>query len=79
MNENTIKEILTAGEAVVTFEKVNGEIRTMRCTLVPEVVEPHIKGTGSRKSFTALPVFDLDIGAWRSFRIDSVISVVPIA
>jgi hypothetical protein len=78
VNESDIKEILLKNEAVVTFEKVNGEIRVMRCTLVPEVVEPHIKGTGSRKSAAALPVFDLELGEWRSFRLDSVISVVPV-
>lgn len=61
----------------VTFTKKNGETRVMRCTTnldkVPSASQP--KGTGGNYSAETKRVFDLDKKEWRSFRLDSIISV----
>lgn len=68
----------------VTFKKVDGEIRTMPCTLnealLPVVVQ--IKPTADTplprvKKFnpTVMSVFCTDKQEWRSFRIDNLISL----
>ena len=51
-------------EFVVIFYKVNGEQRKMRCMMEPPNGEP--------KNPNVVPVMDLDKGAWRSFKVDSV-------
>jgi hypothetical protein len=58
-------------EFVVIFYKVNGEQRKMRCMMEPPTGEP--------KNPNVVPVMDLDKGAWRSFKVDSVRSIVPIS
>lgn len=61
---------------VVTFQKVDKSVRTMVCTLQPEIVNPTLKG-GSRNTRPeeVTPVYDLEANAWRSFRNSSVMSV----
>jgi len=59
-----LKQIGYNKEFVVIFYKVNGEQRKMHCKMeVP---------TGPAKNPDVVPVVDLEKGAWRSFRIDSV-------
>lgn len=67
-----LKEI----EVELTFKKVNGEIRKMRCTLNEEKIPEDKKttGNGKRKIPTdSIAVFDLEKQDWRSFRYDSII------
>lgn len=67
-----LKEI----EVNLTFKKVNGEIRKMRCTLNEELIPQDKKSTGNstRKSpQDSIAVYDLDKQDWRSFRYDSII------
>jgi hypothetical protein len=68
------KGLLKETTVNVTFFKVNGDKREMRCTLnetqIPEDKQP--KGTGSKNSpKDSIAVFDLDKQEWRSFRYDS--------
>ena len=67
----------------VVFTKVNGEQRTMRCSLqpshLPEVAswDYIVNGHTPVKDLAeqdALAVWDIDVGDWRSFRFDSIIS-----
>ena len=51
----------------VTFKKVSGELRQMRCVMEQPTSEP--------KNHEVVPVMDLDKGSWRSFRIDSVVAI----
>jgi hypothetical protein len=65
----------------VTFTKKNGEERKMLCTrsmyLIPDEHKP--KGNLQREpNYEALPVYDLEKLAWRSFRIDSIINIKPL-
>lgn len=66
----------------VTFTKVNGEERKMRCTLVPSLLPEHYRGSleeqQSEKDYhknnpDVIACWDLQSNGWRSFRIDSVI------
>jgi len=61
-------------EIQVTFFKLNGEERVMRCTLdeqhIPQEKLP--KGTGKSTTDATISVFDLDKQDWRSFRFDSI-------
>ena len=57
----------------VTFTKVNGEERVMRCTLHDSVLrEQHISGIKKKENQETLSVWDLDNDGWRSFRLDSI-------
>ena len=62
----------------VTFTKVDGGLRTMKCTLSPNLI-PQDKlpnqheDTKPKEETNIIPVFDLEKGEWRSFRKESVI------
>lgn len=67
-------DILKAEDVSVTFTKTDGTERVMKCTLREEVVKEYVKkGDRVRKGDSeALAVWDLESGAWRSFRYDSI-------
>lgn len=70
----TLRNLLRSNVVEVTFTKVNGEERVMKCTL-QETFLPEQKGdTERKKSENVLAVFDIDSNDWRSFRYDSVIT-----
>lgn len=69
---------LRQGPATVVFTKVSGERREMKCTLeashIPKELTP--KGTSGKEfSPDIIRAFDLDKNEWRSFRLDSLISL----
>jgi WYL_2, Sm-like SH3 beta-barrel fold len=71
---------LRKGVCEVTFTKVNRDLRTMPCTLKPELLPPVVITEGEEKkerkiSDTSLAVFVTDINEWRSFRLDSIHSI----
>lgn len=72
-----LKSMLAVTEATITFTKVDGTERVMKCTLESSklpVVELK-EGAKPRKqsdSTKALRVFDLDKGEWRSFTIKNI-------
>lgn len=63
----------------VTFTKVNGEIRTMPCTLRADIVPAYERKTpikeATEKESATLSVWCIDKQAWRSFRVDSVTDI----
>jgi len=65
-------------ELVVEFTKVDGTVRTMPCTLHPDLL-PKVEVTESKKKkepkLEVMSVFCTDKNEWRSFRVDNVISV----
>lgn len=78
----TLKPILSQGESQVVFEKVDGTIRSLRCTrdqgIIPsDLVESTASATNKtrKESVDALPVWDTESHAWRSFKFDSLISI----
>ena len=57
----------------VVFTKVNGEERTMLCTLHESVLpEPIITESTKKVNPDTISVWDIDNNGWRSFRIDSI-------
>jgi len=77
--KNELVHWLHTGTPTVTFTKVNGEKRVMKCTLredlVPFVETTTSKGTTRKVSDGVIAAWDVNKKAWRSFRIDSVESV----
>ena len=76
--------LLRQGKSTVVFTKVDGTERVMKCTLNETLMPtdqrptPLAEGATPRKeSLEAIRVFDTDIQAWRSFRVDSVKSFTP--
>ena len=55
----------------ITFTKVNGEERVMDCTLQEHMLPP-TKQSNRKQNEEVLPVFDINKGEWRSFRMDSI-------
>ena len=75
--------LLLENECVVEFTKVNGEVRSMPCTLdsriVPPAPEPKVLAQGEvpkvkKENPNVMNVWCLDKKEWRSFRIANVIS-----
>jgi hypothetical protein len=85
-----LSDLLHTGECVVEFTKVNGEVRSMPCTLKAEFIPdpipaPHFTNTDNPIDFPTpkrekkvnpdiMNVWCLDKKEWRSFRIANVIS-----
>lgn len=69
-----LKSHLRAGPVKVTFLKTDGSEREMKCTLKEGIAIPHEKTTDRVKQVSdeVCPVWDIDKGAWRSFRYDSI-------
>jgi len=73
-------EQLNRGTCSVVFEKVDGTMRTMNCTLNSSILSEKIgpdflteENNQSRQANTdVIPVWDMEANAWRSFRVDSV-------
>jgi hypothetical protein len=65
----------------VTFTKVNGEQRVMRCTLKQEHLPPntdigYLEEEHKREqNINTIACWDVHKGGWRSFRIENVIYV----
>jgi hypothetical protein len=76
LTKEQIVEALKANVCAVTFTKVNGEIRTMPCTLKEDIVPAYERKTPGKeatdKEKATLSVWCTDKAAWRSFRVDSV-------
>ena len=71
-----LKSVLTKNICDVTFTKVNGETRTMPCTLKPSSLPTRVT-TESKKATNPenLSVWCLDKNEWRSFRVMNVTEV----
>lgn len=72
-----LKEMLHRGVYHVTFTKVDGTERQMRCTLMEEYL-PKVEYNNNphrAENDASVAVWDLDKDAWRSFRVDSLIDI----
>lgn len=81
LERDTILKDLREYVIEVSFTKVNGENRIMRCTLRPELLPPkYMEEITEEKNFhqtnpEVIAAWDVQANGWRSFRIDSVIYV----
>ena len=73
-----VRTMLRQGILQVTFQKKDGSLREMTCTLqsgfIPEENVP--TGAGKAKNDEAIAVYDLEVEGWRSFRWDSVKNIL---
>jgi len=76
--ENLI-DMLRNNVITVTFTKVNGQERTMKCTLMAEYVPNAPTNNGQvlleESESKAISVWNTELNGWRSFRVDSVKSI----
>ena len=71
-----LKAKLKTSVAHFIFQKKDGTLREMFATTCKPVIERHINGRGvSRECYATTAVFDVEKGAWRSFRWESIIKV----
>ena len=73
-NKDTLKDLLKRKIVQITFKKKDGTERIMKCTLQEDLVPIYEKKTErvKKQNDETLAVWDLDIEAFRSFRVDSV-------
>ena len=83
--EKDLKTLLSEGQVTFTFKKANGEIRTATGTRILNSAiamgyTEDDKPKGIRKEVPGVIAFwDIDKGAWRSVREDSIISIDRVA
>jgi len=76
-----LHEMLSKDTYAITFDKMNGDERTMTCTLMPTFLpEATKKDTLSETKVRNLEdkvfvVWSLEVGGWRSFRYDRIKAV----
>lgn len=73
---NSLLDKLQDHICIVSFVKVDGTQRKMRCTLREDHIPKFESKTGKKHNGNIMPVWDLDNNDWRAFRIENVISVV---
>lgn len=81
--QEILKDWLHEGIVEVTFRKISGEERWMRCSLAPTVLQMVLDDSedgASKKTRAQSPevcvVWDIETEGWRSFRYDTVINAV---
>jgi len=76
-----IRDLLAHGVCEVTFTKLNGELRTMPCTLDSTLLPPQpLKEFHETRLYKpeTLSVWCVDKAEWRSFRVANVTRIVQI-
>jgi hypothetical protein len=80
MTRDEMLNMLRDGVCEVKFEKKDGTMRDMRCTLnqmfIPEEFTPK-SGSGNENTDT-VRVFEVPVNQWRSFRVDTVQSFAKV-
>lgn len=72
-----LKETFSKNIVNITFKKVDGSERTMKCTLDPTFLPEQTNKENTKKKVeneNVLPVWNIDEQGFRSFRVDSLIS-----
>lgn len=77
--KESLVDLLKNNVVTVTFTKVDGTERTMKCTLLGEYVPAPTQGRTllqeNAGSDSNISVWDTDVNGWRSFRVSNVKSV----
>jgi hypothetical protein len=74
MNRKEMKDALQNEICVVEFVKVNGDSRTMVCTLKESLLPENVSIVvpPKQENEDVIATWDIQAEGWRSFRIDSV-------
>jgi len=79
LQKEWLRKVLIDSIATITFTKVNGEERVMKCTLqeqfLPAQVDLEEAIQKKKPNEETMSVWDLEARAWRSFRIENLMSV----
>ena len=67
-----LQTFLNNHECEVVFQKADGSIRYMKCTLQPNLVPE--TNSAREKSSERLTVFDTEVKGWRTIKFDRIIS-----
>ena len=83
IDRNQLIDTLKEHVCVVTFTKLDGEVREMPCTLKPDVVPSPVIAEGKepkekKQNDAVLSVWCTDKESWRSFRVDRVTAVTVV-
>ena len=70
--QKNVVDFLSLYECQVKFEKADGTIRDMQCTLQDSIV-PATKGTRATKNSNIIIVFDTKAQGWRTVKFDKII------
>ena len=71
-----LRDLLVRGTYNITFTKVNGEVRTMPCTLQKDKLPPVPVKESTREAKTeTISVWCVDKQEWRSFKVMNVTEV----
>ena len=75
-----LREQLKSNVMEVKFTKVNGEDRTMKCTLSSQYLPASdaLEPSATPPNEKVIAVWNLDTQGWRSFRTESVYSASPV-
>lgn len=77
IEKSELVEILKQTVVEVIFEKKDGTMRHMECTLDPAYFPEKNEETRTRKeNENVLSVWDVEKNGWRSFRMDSIKQVI---
>ena len=72
----SVKRQMRSGVAHFIFKKKDGTLREAWGTTNKSLVEKHTNGNGvTREMFSTTAYFDIEKGAWRSFRWESIVKV----
>ena len=74
-DKTSLFNLLSGHVCTVVFEKVNGDMRKMKCTLMESSLPEGHTASNSTGSENFLAVYDLENDGWRGFRVDSVKSI----
>lgn len=80
ITKEVLKENLTNCIAKIVFNKADGSVREMLCTLMtdylpPQNVEESVRHLPRKQNDNVLAVWDIDNKGWRSFHIDSITNI----
>ena len=81
LRNREIRNLLYNGICEITFTKVNGELRTMPCTLDSSLLPPQpLKEFHETRLYKpeTLSVWCVDKSEWRSFRVANVTRIVQL-
>ena len=80
MTKHELKTLIATRPQTVTFQKIDGSIRELVCTLNMEYINKRwtASGGGSPEPDNIVRVWDLENDGWRCFKVDMIIDVQPL-
>jgi hypothetical protein len=79
IEKEILKENLSKCVAKIVFNKTDGSVREMYCTLMsehlPQQIVEDVRHLPRKQNDNVLAVWDIDNKGWRSFHIDSITNI----